>query len=109
MSVIDSDGMESGGRIRAHLRRAVSGTNIWIAIGTCVSNTSDIRTPHRIDCVFDPYRPQGNEWYWWDVEIERTTPSVNVEFLGINIAYSPGELRPRGPSRNPPGGTPLRR
>ena len=47
MSVIDQDGMEGGGRIRAHLRRAVKGTNVWIAIATCNSNASDTRTPHR--------------------------------------------------------------
>jgi hypothetical protein len=85
MSVIDADGMEAGGHIRAHLRRAKYGTNIWIAIGTCDSNTSNTTTPHRIICNFDPYTPTGSEWYWWDVEIERITRSVNVEFLGIEI------------------------
>src|SRR3954453_7212296 len=50
MSVIDEDGMEAGGRVRAHLRRAVKGTNIWIAIATCDSNTSDTRTAHKIVC-----------------------------------------------------------
>ena len=88
MSVIDADGMEAGGRIRAHFRRAVMGTNIWIAIATCDSNTSNITTPHEIFCRFDhPYRPNVFETYWWDVEIERTTPNVNVEFLGITIRY----------------------
>jgi hypothetical protein len=76
--------MDAGGRIRAHLRRAEHGTNIWIAIGVCDSNTSNT-TFGRIICYFDHYQPTESEWYWWDVEIERTTPSVNVEFLGIEI------------------------
>src|SRR2546423_14990524 len=88
--------METGGRIRAHLRRAAIGTNVWIAIGTCDSNTSDTTTPHVIFCSFDPYQSKSSEWYWWDVEIERTTPSVNVEFLGIEVRYQTVELRPRG-------------
>ncbi len=54
MSVIDQDGMEAGGRIRAHLHRAIKGTNIWIEIGTCDSNTSNITTPHQIICTLDP-------------------------------------------------------
>jgi hypothetical protein len=93
MSVIDEDGTEARGRIQAHLRRAVVGTNIWIAIGRCDSastatNTASIGTPQRLTCTFHPsYRPKASEWYWWDVEIERTTPTVNVEFLGIEIAY----------------------
>jgi hypothetical protein len=87
MGVIDADGMEAGGRIRAHFRGAVIGSNTWFAIGTCDSNTSNITTPHQIVCHFDPHRPNIFEWYWWDVEIERTTPNVNVEFLGIKIQY----------------------
>jgi hypothetical protein len=86
MSVIDADGMDPGGHIRAHLRRAKHGTNIWIAIGTCDSNTSNTTTPHTIKCNFDPwYTITSEEWYWWDVEIERITRSVNVEFLGIDM------------------------
>jgi hypothetical protein len=86
MSVIDQDGMEAGGRIRAHLHRAAKGTNVWIEIGTCDSNTSNTTTPHKIVCPLD-FKIQSNEWYWWDVEIERTTPRVNVEFLGISLLY----------------------
>ena len=90
MSVIDQDGMEAGGRIRARLHRAVKGTNVWIEIGTCDSNTSDTTTPHKILCsLVDGYKIKANEWYWWDVEIERTTPRVNVEFLGISLLYQP--------------------
>ena len=87
MSVIDQDGMEAGGRIRAHLRRAVKGTNIWIEIGTCDSNTSNTRTPHKIVCTVS-YKTRVDEWYWWDVEIERMTPRVNVEFLGVSLLYN---------------------
>jgi hypothetical protein len=91
MSIIDEDGTEARGRIQAHLRRAVVGTNIWILIGRCDTastgaNTASTGTPQRLSCTFHPhYKPQGNEWYWWDVEIERTTPSVNVEFLGVEV------------------------
>ena len=103
MSFIDADGMEAGGRIRAHLRRAAVGTNIWIAIGTCDSNTSDTTAAHVIFCPFDHYQSNNSEWYWWDVEIERTTPSVNVEFLGVEVRYQAAELRPSGRPRNPSG------
>jgi hypothetical protein len=103
MSFIDADGMEAGGRIRAHLRRAAVGTNIWIAIGTCDSNTSDTTAPHVIFCPFDHYQSNRSEWYWWDVEIERTTPSVNVEFLGVEVRYQAEEFRPSGRPRNPAG------
>ena len=88
MSVIDQDGMEAGGRIRAHLHRAAKGTNIWIKIATCNSNTSNTTTPHQIICPLS-FTITDQEWYWWDVEIERTTPSVNVEFLGISLLYHP--------------------
>jgi len=87
MSVIDQDGMEAGGRIRARLHRAVKGTNIWIEIATCDSNTSNTMTPHKIFCPLHGYKINSHEWYWWDVEIERTTPRVNVEFLGISLLY----------------------
>jgi hypothetical protein len=86
MSVIDQDGMEAGGRIRASLHRAVRGTNVSIEMGTCDSNTSNTTTPHKIFCPL-VYKIKSNEWYWWDVRIERTTPRVNVEFLGIELLY----------------------
>jgi hypothetical protein len=86
MSVIDQDGMEAGGRIRASLHRAVRGTNVSIEMGTCDSNTSNTTTPHKIFCPLG-YKIKSNEWYWWDVRIERTTPRVNVEFLGIELLY----------------------
>ena len=87
MSVIDQDGMEAGGRIRASLNRAVMGTNVSIDMGTCDSNTSNTKTPHIIFCPVTAYKRKSNEWYWWDVKIERTTPSVNVEFLGVEMLY----------------------
>jgi hypothetical protein len=79
MSVIDQDGVESDGRIRASLRRAVKGTNAWIEIGSCDSNSSNKTTPHQIICP-------------WDVVIERRTERVNVEFLGISLMYRTGNL-----------------
>jgi hypothetical protein len=71
--------------VRAHFRRAKFGTNAWIAIGEpCDSNKSDKKVPHKLEC--EPPRfgaSPDTEWYWWDVEIERTDPKVNVEFLGV--------------------------
>ena len=92
MSLIDQDGMEAGGRIRASLHRAVMGTNVSIEIGTCDSNTSNTTTPHEILCPVNAYKIRSNEWYWWDVKIERTTPRVTVEFLGIEMLYQAGDL-----------------
>jgi hypothetical protein len=28
-----------------------------------------------------------NTLYWWDVEIQRTDPEFNVEFLGVGMRY----------------------
>jgi hypothetical protein len=90
LSVIDQDGMEAGARVRAHFRRAAYGTNAWIAMGTCDSNTSSVTVPHRLSCPIPAYKFRGDEWYWWDVEIERTNSRVNVEFLGVGLAYFAG-------------------
>jgi hypothetical protein len=87
LSVIDEDGMEGGARVRAHFRRAAIGTNAWIAMGTCDSNTSNVTGPHKLECQLPRYKIRGDEWYWWDVEIERTNPRVNVEFLGVGARY----------------------
>jgi hypothetical protein len=87
LSIIDQDGMEGGARVRAHFRRAAIGTNRWIAIGTCDSNTSNDTGPHRLLCPLPPYKLRADEWYWWDVEIERINPQVNVEFLGVGLRY----------------------
>lgn len=87
LSVIDQDGMEAGARVRAHFRRAAFGSNAWIAIGTCDSNTSNITIPQMLSCELPRYKIKPNEWYWWDVEIERTNPKVNVEFLGVGMVF----------------------
>ena len=88
LSVIDEDGMETGARVRAHFRRATIGTNRWIAVGTCDSNTSNERGPHLVPrCSFPGHKLRSDEWYWWDVEIERSNPQVNVEFLGVGLRY----------------------
>jgi hypothetical protein len=89
LSIIDQDGMEAGARVRAHFRRAKIGTNVAITIATCDSNTSNINGPHTQICEIQPrykIRPI-DEWYWWDVVIERTNPRVNVEFLGVGVRY----------------------
>ncbi len=92
MSVIDSDGGGEDGHVRASLRRAVKGTNAWIEIGTCDSNSSTKITAHQIPCFFDGHKIKSNEWYWWDVVIERRSERVNVEFLGISLMYVSGNL-----------------
>jgi hypothetical protein len=86
LSVIDQDGMEAGARVRAHLRRAVLGTNVAITIGTCDSNTSSFTGPHTMFCFLPSYTLKL-ESYWWEVVIERTNPGVNVEFLSVGMRY----------------------
>jgi hypothetical protein len=93
MSVIDADGGGTDGHVRASLRRAVKGTNAWIEIGSCDSNSSTKTTPHQIFCPLESgHKLSSNDWYWWDVVIERTSPRVNVEFLGISLMYVVGNL-----------------
>ena len=92
LSVNDGDGGGADGHIRASLRRAVKGTNVWIEIGSCDSNQSTKTTPQLIWCPIDGYKITGKEWYLWDVSIERTTERVNVEFLGISLLYQSGSL-----------------
>jgi hypothetical protein len=92
LSVIDQDGGGADGHIRASLRRAVKGTNVWIEVGSCDSNTSNKTGPQMILCPIDGYRIKGNEWYWWDVLIERSSERVNVEFLGVSLLYQSGSL-----------------
>lgn len=93
MSVIDEDGGGTDGHVRASLRRAVKGTNAWIEIGSCDSNSSTKTTPHQIFCPLEGgHKLRSNDWYWWDVVIERTSPRVNVEFLGISLMYVVGNL-----------------
>ena len=87
MSFIDQDGMEVGARVRANLRRAKLGTNIAITIGTCDSNNSSITGPTNIACFMPPYTAQINESYWWEILIDRSDPSVNVEFLMVGMRY----------------------
>lgn len=85
MSVIDSDGMNTGGRIRAFLRHAGIASNVAITDATCDSNTSFATGPQNIACFFHGEPIKINVFYWWDVLIERTDPKVNVEFLGVGI------------------------
>jgi hypothetical protein len=91
MSFIDQDGMETGARVRANLRRARLGTNIAITIGTCDSNTSSITGPTNIACFMPPYTAQLNESYWWEILIDRSDPRVNIEFLMVGMRYYPAE------------------
>src|SRR5262245_44877138 len=87
LNVIDGDGMETGARVRATFRHAALASNVAITNGTCDSNTSSLAGPHNVSCFFPSYTIKINESYWWDVLIERTNPSVNVEFLGVGMRY----------------------
>ena len=87
LSVIDQDGMETGARVRASFRRAGIASNVAITLGTCDLNTSSISGPHNLSCFFPSYTIKINELYWWDVEIERTDPRLNVEFLEVGMRY----------------------
>jgi hypothetical protein len=87
LSTIDQDGMEAGARVRANLRRAALGSNAWIPIGTCDSNTSSITGPKNMACFLPAYTAKINESYWWEVVIERANPRVNVEFLSVGMRY----------------------
>ena len=92
MSVIDGDGGGEDAHVRASLRRAVKGTNAWFEIGSCDSNSSTKTIPQQIFCPVPGHKISSNEWYWWDVVIERRSERVNVEFLGISLMYQSGNL-----------------
>jgi hypothetical protein len=87
MSVIDGDGIAEGARVQAVFRHAALGSNVAITHGVCDSNTSTLTGPHNVACQFDAYTIKINESYWWDVEIHRSDPKVNVEFLGVGMRY----------------------
>ena len=87
LSVIDGDGIAEGARVQAVFRRAALGSNAAITLGVCDSNTSTTTAPHSVSCEFAAYTIKINESYWWDVEIHRSDPRINVEFLGIGMRY----------------------
>jgi len=85
MSVIDSDGMGIGGRVRTHLRRAWQGRNVGELLGTCDSNTSIKTGPHYLFCNIKDIGTTGQYSYWVEVLMDRSNPNVEVEFLGTAI------------------------
>lgn len=89
LSVIDGDGIAEGARVQAVFRHAALGSNVAITNGVCDSNTSTLTGPHNVACFFDTYTIKINESYWWDVEIQRSDPKINVEFLGVGMRYLP--------------------
>jgi hypothetical protein len=30
-----------------------------------------------------------SDWYWWEIIVERSSPAVNIEFLGVQSLYRP--------------------
>jgi hypothetical protein len=50
-------------------------------------------TPQMILCPIDGHKTKSEEWYWWDVLMERTPERVNVEFLGVSLLYQTGPPR----------------
>ena len=87
LSVIDGDGIAEGARVQAVFRHAGLGSNVAITHGVCDSNTSTLTGPHNVSCEFASYTLKINESYWWDVEIHRSDPKINVEFLGVGMRY----------------------
>lgn len=87
MNVIDDDGMLPGARVTATFRHAALASNVAVTNGTCDSNTSSFPGPHNVSCTFSADTIKINQSYWWDVSIERTNPSVNVEFLSVGMRY----------------------
>jgi hypothetical protein len=87
LGVIDGDGIAEGARVQAVFRHAALGSNVAITNGVCDSNTSTLTGPHNVACFFDSYTIKINEMYWWDVEIQRSDPKINVEFLGVGMRY----------------------
>lgn len=85
MSVIDSDGMGIGGRVRTHLRRARQGRNVGELLGTCNSNTSIKTGPQYMFCNIRDIGTTGQYSYWVEVLMDRSNPNVEVEFLGTAI------------------------
>jgi hypothetical protein len=89
VSFIDSDGMNVGGRVRAHLRRSTYGSNVAVTLGTCDSNTSNTSEfPQRMFCSLSgEFKLGGGDLFWWEIIIERSNPAVNVEFLSVRSLY----------------------
>jgi hypothetical protein len=91
MSFIDTD----GGHVLATLGRAHHGTNVAVTLGTCDSNASKLPPssatgPQEMVCkLFSLFTTSSKDWYWWEILIERSIPTVNVEFLGVSLLYSP--------------------
>jgi hypothetical protein len=92
LTFIDSDGMDVGGRVRAHLRRAPWGSNVAQTLGTCDSNTRNASAfPQNVHCSLSTvYKMDGRHLYWWEIVIDRSNPTVNVEFLTIRSTYPAG-------------------
>jgi hypothetical protein len=89
LSFIDGDGTAEAARVQAIFREATLGTNIAITDGICNSNanTSNITGPTNMACFASEVIIKINTLYWWDVEIQRTDPQFNVEFLGVGMRY----------------------
>lgn len=87
LSFIDGDGSGGGARVQAIFRHAGLASNVAITNNVCDSNTSNLPGPNNIACFFPGYTIKINEMYWWDVQIQRTDPKINVEFLGVGMRY----------------------
>jgi hypothetical protein len=89
LSFIDGDGTAEAVRVQAIFREATLGTNIAVTDSICNSNanTSNITGPTNMACFASEVIIKINTLYWWDVEIQRTDPKFNVEFLGVGMRY----------------------
>ena len=87
LSFIDGDGIGEGARVQAIFRHAAIGSNVAITNGVCDSNTSTATGPTNIGCFNPSLTLKIDETYWWDIEIQRSDPSINVEFLSVGMRY----------------------
>lgn len=84
LSVIDTDGMNINARVRVNLRFANRGSNVSVTVGTCDSNISNNTGPQALSCPIPVHVMQFGRFYWYEVLMDRFSPGVDVEFLGVS-------------------------
>jgi hypothetical protein len=95
LSFIDPDGIGTEAHVVASLRGAAIGSNAGITYLRCDSNDNGLNQigPAKHLCLFDFFDPHKlRPFNWWEVIIERTNPTLNVEFLGVHLVVGPGHV-----------------
>lgn len=85
MSYKDPDGMTTGSRIRATLRQVADGSNASSAICTADSDTSTVTGNNILTCDFADFTPSATTSYFFEVLIERTSSTLDPEFLALAL------------------------